>query len=254
MYAETIDRAIESRSSDFESPENPVERSIQLLSEGYAEIHYVHHVHHKKKVIVKSCGVENLQGYNEVEVLTFSGVPNGNSFYLPSCHLRPVPDYTWEENQIAENQDMRKANDRLKRENESLKMSIATTSTSIATSATAIYDPATAARISQSSADSPDDLYDPRQVLERLPRPGPDVRMSAADGNGLWTERPEIVEEKPFPCTFCGKRYKTSGVLSSHRFTQHGGPNNTVKMKHCDKCQYDVPYNNFKHHQSKCAK
>jgi hypothetical protein len=232
MYAEVIDKSFKSRFLDYEEIENPVQRALELATIGRAQIRAVGHPHNKKKVMVKSAGVEQLLGYCEVEILDFNGVANGTSFYLSSPFLRPVTDQTYEEERIAENRDLRKANTMLLEEKETLKRKLFEKESEI---------PAQTQR------------YEPKKVAKKVRRQGPAGHaMSSADGNFLWEDSPKEVKERPFKCPSCASRFTNKHGLSQHKYQQHKGQNNTPNMKLCEVCHFSFAVNNFSHH--KCQK
>jgi hypothetical protein len=229
MYAEVVDGVVKT-STRKKHPQNPISKALQLVKIGHAQIDRVGSHNHKNKCVVKSTGIEELKGYCEVEVLDYHGVPNGSAFYIASYHLRPIPDYKWESELTDELNQLKKTNAKLVNENESLK-----------------------ARPVDTVQDEPNPGpgYDPKKVTTKMPRPGPDLRMSVADGNGMWKPREPAVE-KPCLCTLCGKRYKSAHSLANHRYHYHGGIDKMPKTKNCEKCKELCPLNNFARH--KCDK
>jgi hypothetical protein len=228
MYAEVVDGVVKT-STRKKHPQNPVSKAMQLVSIGHAQIDRVGSHNHKNKCVVKSTGIEELKGYCEVEILDYHGVPNGSAFYIASCHLRPIPNYKWETKLTDELKELRKTNAKLVEQNESLQAKTAKAQT--------VQDEPNAGPV-----------YDPKKVTTKMPRPGPDLRMSAADGNGIWKPREPAVE-KPFLCTLCGKRYKSSHSLANHRYHYHGGIDKKPKIKRCEKCKEMCPMNNFARHK-----
>jgi hypothetical protein len=145
---------------------------------------------------------------------------------MASPLLRPAIDRSWEEDLIAEARDLRRANAAMQEEKVELKR--------------------------QLSEKRPPVEYEPRKVVKKMRREGPDLRMSVADGNGLWEDHPDVVKESRYKCPFCAKRYSSKPSLSQHKYQSHNGVGNTPKMKLCNVCGFHFAVNNFKVH--KCVK
>jgi hypothetical protein len=207
MYNEVVDGMLNppTRERDrSEVPENPIKRSIDLVKAGHARIYRIGSHLHKQTCVVKSAGKGKLQGYCEIEMLDFHGVPNGSAYYMPACHLRPVADYSWDDSMKSEIQELKRANRELENQIETLK--------SVQTK-----------RVLTENHQS-------RLLAQELPRMEPDLRMSAADGAGAWKN----AVENPYKCTICIGKYKSSHGFAVHCYNEHGGDNNTRRMKHCN--------------------
>jgi hypothetical protein len=230
MYAECVDSAFKKNFLTSEPIENPVQRALEFACVGRAQIEAVGHCHHKKKVLVKSAGVNDLLGFCEVEIMDFKGVANGNSFYLASPFLRPLSSQTYDEERIAENRDLRKANSTLQEEKEILRRRLAE---------------------KESSVQQPVN-YEPKKAAKIVRRQGPaGHQMSSADGNFLWEDCPKEVKERPFKCPTCASRFTNKHGLNQHKYQQHKGENQTANMKLCKDCQFSFAVNNFSHHKCK---
>jgi hypothetical protein len=214
--------------------EDPVKHCIDLVAVGRAQIHKPGSQLHKQQCMVKSAGADFLLGFCEIEPLSFNGKPNGNAVYLSSTFLRPFVDSSVEEMLKSENHDLQKKNKRLEVEIKLLRNADST---------------------APSAADTPvavatrrEDHEPTRAVARPMPRPGPDLRMSVADGSGLWQNNSVAANKKPFNCPICSRGFKSTHGLSVHKYAAHGGVDNGPRLKECQICHLGFPVNNFKKH------
>jgi hypothetical protein len=214
---------------------------MDFVSVGRAQIHKPGSTLHKLQCMVKSAGADYLLGFCEIEPLQFNGMPNGNAVYLSSTFLRPFVDSSVEELLIGENHDLQKKTTRLEAEIKLLRNADNT-----ATSAAGADTPGADTPVAV-AAERED--HEPTRALARqLPRPGPDLRMSVADGSGLWQNNSVATNKKPFNCPICSRGFKSTHGLSVHKYAAHGGVDNGPRLKECQICHLAFPVNNFKKH------
>ncbi len=79
-------------------------------------------------------------------------------------------------------------------------------------------------------------------------------KMSAADGIAPWVENPKKVQERPFHCIKCDRRFKNLYSLKVHRTTFHSGANDQEEVMSCELCALDMPRSKLYKHRMKCRK